>query len=78
MESAGRKHAQDYIAALRAITDGIVEAVAAAGPLGCPGGTLYAALMTHGCSLEQYEQFMGTLVRAGKLVKRGELYFIKG
>ena len=63
--------------AIRAICDAIVEAVKAAGPTGAPGGVIYAALMGQGCSLETYEQFMRGLVRAGKLRKSGELYFLK-
>ena len=63
-------------AALKAIADAVIDVVRQAGPLGCPGGTLYAALMTYGASLEQYEQFMSVLVLTGKLTKRGDLYFI--
>jgi len=63
-------------AALKAIGDGVVEAVKAAGPLGCPGGSLYAVLMAYGCTLEQYQQLMEALVAVKKLEKRGELYFV--
>lgn len=62
--------------ALRQVADAIIEAVKAAGPLGAPGGPLYAALMTAGCTLHQFEQIMGALVRVGKLSKRGDCYFI--
>ena len=44
--------------ALRLIEDALVESVQAAGPLGCPGGPLYAALMSYGCTLETFERFM--------------------
>jgi hypothetical protein len=64
--------------AIAALCDAIVEAVRAGGPLGAPGGVIYAALMGQGCSLERYEAFMGALVRAGKLTRRGECYFIAG
>ena len=63
---------------IQVVTDAIVEAVKAAGPTGAPGGVIYAALMTHGCTLEQYEAFMDALVRAGKLRKSGHLYFPVG
>jgi hypothetical protein len=62
---------------LKVICDTIVEAVKAGGPLGVPGGTLYAALMVHGCTLQQFETFMDVLVSAGKLTRRGDLYFAK-
>ena len=65
----------DRAFALRQILDALVDVVAASGKLGTPGGTLYAALMTHGCSLEQFEQVMSALIAAKKLTKRGELYF---
>lgn len=62
--------------ALRLIVLGVLEAVAAAGPAGAPGGVLYAALMTAGCTIGQFDSLMGALVRTGKLRKQGELYFI--
>ena len=30
-----------------------------------PSGTIYAALMSHGCTMSQYEAIIGTLTRAG-------------
>ena len=62
--------------ALRLIVDVVVDAVKAAGDHGAPGGVIYAALMGQGCSLSQYESLMGALVRAGKLRRSGELYFV--
>lgn len=67
----------EAVMALKAICDAIVDGVATAGKFGTPGGTIYAMLMSAGCTLEQYEQIMGVLVAAGKLEKRGHLYFIK-
>jgi hypothetical protein len=61
--------------ALKAIGDAIIESIKATGDAGMPGGTLYAALMTHGATLEQYEAIMGALVAVGKLRKSGQLYF---
>jgi hypothetical protein len=59
---------------LRMIADAIIDSVKAAGPLGAPGGVIYAALMAEGCTLSQYEQIMSGLVRAGKLTRHGDLY----
>jgi hypothetical protein len=64
----------EQIAALRAIADAIVEAIKAAGPMGAPGGVIYAALMASGCTLTQYESFMGAMVRTGILTRHGDLY----
>ena len=60
---------------LKAIGDAIIESVRSAGPLGAPGGHLYAALMGFGINLQQYEQIMSGLVAAKMLRKSGDLYF---
>jgi hypothetical protein len=65
----------EQIKALKAVADAIIETVQLAGPMGAPGGHIYAALMANGCTLHQYEQIMSGLVRAGKLRKSGECYF---
>ena len=65
----------EQLKALKAVADAIIETVQLSGPLGAPGGHLYAALMAHGVTLEQYEQIMSGLVGAGKLRKQGECYF---
>lgn len=52
----------------------VVQAIKAAGPLGLPGGTIYAGLMAHGCTYEQYEKLMAILVQSGKLRRAGQLY----
>jgi hypothetical protein len=52
----------------------IVAAVKAAGPLGVPGGTIYAGLMGHGCTLSQFENLMSILLQSGKIIKKGQLY----
>lgn len=62
---------------IETVKSAIVESVQAAGPLGCPGGPLYAALMSYGCTLETFERFMALLIKERKLEKRGQLYFIK-
>lgn len=65
----------DQARAIAGILDGIVDAVRAAGPLGCPAGVLYAALMVHGCTLDKFETIMGALVTAGRLTKKLDCYF---
>lgn len=61
--------------AMKLLVSAIIDAVKAAGPIGAPGGVLYAALMAHGCTLEQFEKLMGALVRHGALKRKGDLYF---
>ncbi len=60
--------------AVALITVTILEAVKAAGPLGAPGGHLYAAMMGS-CTLAQFQRFMAALVQAGVLRKEGQVYF---
>lgn len=59
--------------ALRAIAGAFIDAVKAAGPLGAPGGVMYAAVMDK-CNIHQFEQIMAGLVGAGKLRKAGDCY----
>ena len=66
----------EQIKAIRAICDAVVYAVRAGGSLGAPGGVIYAALMGQGCTLSQFESLMSGLVRAGKLRRDGDLYFV--
>ena len=63
---------------LRHVAEAIIETVKETGSMGAPGGSLYAAMMTHGFSLSQFEQIMSGLVNAGMLTKRGQLYFVAG
>lgn len=62
-------------AAIRAIALAITDALKEAGSAGIPSGHLYALLMGFGCTLEQFEKFMGTLVKIGAARKQGLLYF---
>lgn len=62
--------------ALKAIVEAVMDAVKAGGSMGAPGGVMYAALMAHGCSLSQFQSLMSAMVGAGKLVKKGECYFV--
>lgn len=59
---------------IKILADIVIEAVQAS-PQGVPGGHLYAALMSVGLTLEQFERLMGLLVEAGKVAKRGQLYY---
>lgn len=67
---------EEQNAALRRICDTLVEAVAAAGPMGAPGGVIYSALCGV-MNLQTFETIMGTLVQVGKLEKRGQCYHVK-
>jgi len=69
---------EQIAAALRRIADAIVDSVRAAGPHGAPSGVLYAALMAHGCTLNQFNSLMSGLVRAGRLTQDGLLYRVAG
>ena len=64
----------EQIKAVRYVAGAIMETVKDAGPLGAPGGVIYAALSAQGCTLQQYEGIMGGLVRAGMLRRDGDLY----
>ena len=68
--------AAEAIKAYLAIADGVVDSIKEGDPndMGVPGGTIYAALMAQGCTLQQYEQLMGLLVDAGKVTREGQLY----
>ena len=60
------------------ILEEVVQAVAAAGPLGLPGGKLYAHLMAAGMDLETFNNMMAVLLRLGRVTKRdsdaGDVY----
>ena len=60
--------------ALHQIGRAILETIRES-PDGAPSGHLYAAVMTVGVSLEQYEQIMLGLVNARLVYKRWDCYF---
>lgn len=60
---------------LRKLIDSILEVIKSAGSSGVPGGTIYAALMGLGASLQQYEALMRVLVNTGYAHKKGDLYY---
>lgn len=43
----------------------VLEVIRDAGSMGAPSGVLYAALMSHGCTLSQYQSLMAPLERRG-------------
>jgi hypothetical protein len=45
------------------------------GPQGAPAGPMYAAFMSQGMTLEQFERMMDAIVKSGRLRKQGHLYF---
>ncbi len=63
--------------ALLAVCAAVVEAVSVSGDMGAPGGVLYAALMHHGVTFDQYTRLMGMLVHVGALTQdECELYHV--
>jgi len=66
--------ALNQIQAMRKVLDAVIDAVKAS-PMGTPEGSLYAVLMTQGCSLNQFEAIIGALCKAGKIRKQGHLLF---
>ena len=61
------------IQAILKITEALIQAVNDT-PNGIPAGTLYAGLMTTGCTLQQFDQLMGMIVASGRIRKQGDLY----
>jgi len=61
------------IKALQSIAKGIIES-ANLSPTGAPSGVIYAALMGHGASLNQFKSIMDTLVRSGFLTHDNECH----
>jgi len=61
--------------AIMAIVDAVVGVVRDAGPNGCPEGPLYAALMAHGCSLDQFQSLIGLIEKAGKIRREGHVLY---
>jgi hypothetical protein len=69
------KLTKEALLAFVQLCDAVVDAVKEAGPQGAPAGPMYAAFMSVGMSLEQFERMMDVLVKAGRLRKQGHLYF---
>lgn len=69
---------EEQLMTLRRVSMAILGMIREIGRAGVPGGTIYAALMTHGCTMEQYEAIMDGLVGAKLVTKSGQLYFACG
>lgn len=69
------KLTKEALIAFIELCDAVVDAVKEAGPQGAPAGPMYAAFMSYGMSLEQFQRMMDMLVNAGRLRKQGHLYF---
>lgn len=60
------------------LASALLDVVKAAGPQGAPAGPMYAACMSRGMTLSQFERLMGLLESAGKVRKSNQLYFATG
>lgn len=69
------KLTKEALIAFVELCNAVVDAVKEAGPQGAPAGPMYAAFMSVGMSLEQFERMMAALVKSGRLRKSGDLYF---
>lgn len=65
---------QDQIQALREICSVVVDTIQKSGPMGMPGGHLYAILLPFGITLDQFDVLMNTLVEAKKITRVGQCY----
>ena len=63
----------DAIRAIRALSDIIEETARESMPMGAPSGIIYAALMSHGVSLEVYQQILAAMQAAGRITVAGDL-----
>lgn len=61
---------------LQRIGQAILETIADAGVLGAPSGPMYAALVAHGLTLDQYQQIMGQLERKAFVACQSYCYTI--
>ena len=63
---------QDKIEATLLAIRAIIETVRESGPMGAPRGPMYAAFMSHGCSLETFERLEALAVDSGIIERRGQ------
>lgn len=57
--------------AIVSVCRAVIQTVREAGKT--PAGTIYAALMAQGCSLQQYEQIERLIIETGQIRKSGDL-----
>jgi hypothetical protein len=72
------QHSNASVQAAMAITIAVTETIREAGPLGAPCGMIYAALMSQGCSMEQYERIERAIVNTGLVVKKSDCLIWNG
>jgi hypothetical protein len=60
--------------ALKLICDGVIDSLKT-NPSGTPEGSLYAIMMSQGCTLEQFNAIISGLCNAGMIRKEGHLLF---
>lgn len=68
----------DQPTALARLVGAIIESVREMGEQGAPAGPLYAALMTVGITLDQFNTIMEALVKRGVLRHSGHVYYYVG
>lgn len=62
--------------AMREVARAILSAIIAGGTLGAPGGVLYAALMTAGCTFDQFNSIMRALNSTRMVEQHGDCWHI--
>jgi hypothetical protein len=53
----------------------VIGTVNEAGDLGAPAGLMYLAFQAHGMSLRTFNAIMDALVEAGRVKKRGDVFY---
>lgn len=69
-----KEHVNNAIEAWAKIAKAIIETIELC-PNGAPAGQLYAAVMTVGVSLEDFERLMEMIYKTGWVRKQGHLYY---
>lgn len=66
----------EQIRAAQTVGKALLDTIAETAPLGAPSGPMYAALMEHGCTLNQYQSMTQSMLRNGLVTteedERGE------
>lgn len=65
------------VEAIMAVTNVFLETIQEAGERGAPAGPMYAMAAAHGITLAQFEWVMNVLIDAGRITKRGHVYYAK-
>ena len=67
---------QQQIKAMQTVIHGVLDAVAAGGPMGAPAGIMYAAMAASGCTLDQFDMITQAVCRAGLISRDGDLFHL--